>query len=151
MRSGWIAIVIAAGASLLAADQVKVWSSADLKALEQKMSARKEKVETAPLAVYSNYQMSVAHRTASGEAELHETTNDIFYVLSGTATLVTAGTISGQRTTAPHEIRGASITGGEQRKIGPGDWLTIPAGVPHQLLLDPGTEFTYAVVKVTGK
>jgi mannose-6-phosphate isomerase-like protein (cupin superfamily) len=69
-------------------------------------------------------------------------------VISGSCTLVTGGTIPGQHVTQPHEIRGASISGGKKRRIGPGDFLTIPAGVPHQMLLDPGTEITYAVVKV---
>ena len=95
--------------------------------------------------------MSVAYRNASGQAELHQTKNDIFYVISGNCTLVTGGTVSNAKTTQPHEIRGASISGGQKRKIGPGDFLTIPAGVPHQMLLEPGTEITYAVVKVNGK
>ena len=148
MQIRLITILLAAGSLIPAADGAKVWTSADLKALEQKMSAKKEKVTTASLAVFSNYLMEVTHRTASGEAELHLAKNDIFYVLSGNATLVTGGTIAGKHGTAPNEFRGPSITGGEKHKIGPGDWLTIPAGIPHQVLLEPATEFTYAVVKV---
>lgn len=133
------------------ADTSKGWTGAEIKSLEQKMAAKKEKVGTESLAVLSNYQMSVAYRNASGQAELHQTKNDIFYVISGNCTLVTGGTVSNAKTTQPHEIRGASISGGQKRKIGPGDFLTIPAGVPHQMLLEPGTEITYAVVKVNGK
>jgi uncharacterized RmlC-like cupin family protein len=133
---------------LLAVDSSKVWTGDEIKALEHKMAAKKEKVGTESLAVFANYQMSVAYRNASGQAELHQTKNDIFYVVSGNCTLVTGGTIPDGKTTQPHEIRGAAITGGQKRKIGPGDFLTIPAGVPHQMLLDPGAEITYAVVKV---
>ena len=133
------------------ADTSKVWTGAEIKSLEQKMAAKKEKVGTESLAVLGNYQMSVAYRNSSGQAELHETKNDVFYVISGSCTLVTGGTIPGQHITQPHEIRGASISGGQKRKIGPGDFLTIPAGVPHQMLLDPGAEITYAVVKVNTK
>ena len=136
---------------LLAADNSRVWTGAEIKSLEQKMAAKKEKIGTESLAVLSNYQMSVAYRNASGQAELHQTKNDVFYVISGSCTLVTGGTIPGQHITGPHEIRGVSISGGQKRKIGPGDFLTIPAGVPHQMLLDPGTEITYAVVKVNTK
>jgi quercetin dioxygenase-like cupin family protein len=32
-----------------------------------------------------------------------------------------------------------------------GDIVHIPAGTPHQLLLDKGKPFTYFVVKVTGQ
>jgi len=115
------------------------------------MAAKKEKVVTEPLAVLGNYQMSVAHPNASGEAELHQTKNDIFYVISGGCTLVTGGTIPKARSTQPHEMRGAAVSGGQKHKLGTGDLLTIPAGVPHQMLLDAGTEITYAVVKVNAK
>jgi uncharacterized RmlC-like cupin family protein len=144
-----VAVLLAV--ALHAADGTKVWSRAELKSLSDKMAGKKEKVGTESLAVFSNYQMSVAHRNASGEAELHQTKNDIFYVVSGGCTLVTGGSIPNSRTTQPHEIRGAAVSGGQKRKLGAGDFLTIPAGVPHQMLLDPGTEITYAVVKVNTK
>ena len=146
----WIAVAGLA-ATLYGADNSKVWSSADLKAMQQKMAAKKDKVGTEPLIVMSNYQMSVSYRNASGEAELHHTKNDIFYVISGGCTLVTGGTVSQPRTTQPNEVRGPAVTGGQKRKLGPGDFLTIPAGVPHQMLLDAGSEITYAVVKVNTK
>lgn len=135
----------------VSADKSKVWTSTEIKSLEQKMAARNEKIGTESLAVLGNYQMSVAYRNASGQAELHQTKNDIFYVISGACTLVTGGTIPNAKTTQVHEIRGTSISGGQKRKIGPGDFLTIPAGVPHQMLLEPGTEISYAVVKVNTK
>jgi uncharacterized RmlC-like cupin family protein len=137
--------------ALYGADNSKVWTGAEIKSLEKKMAATKEKVGTESLAVLGNYQMSVAYRNASGQAELHQTKNDIFYMISGSCTLVTGGTIPNAKTTQPHELRGAAVSGGQKRKIGPGDFLTIPAGVPHQMLLDPGTEITYAVVKVNTK
>ena len=133
---------------LLAADSSRIWTSGEIKSMEQKIAAKKEKVGTESLAVLANYQMSVAYRNASGQAELHQTKNDIFYVIGGACTLVTGGTIPNAKTTQPHELRGPAVSGGQKRKIGPGDFLTIPAGVPHQMLLDPGTEITYAVVKV---
>ena len=135
-------------AALQAAETAKVWTGAEMKSLSGKMAARKEKAGIASLAVLSNYQMSVAYRSSSGQAELHQTMNDIFYVIGGACTLVTGGAIPNPKTTQPHEIRGATISGGQRRKLAPGDFLTIPAGVPHQMLLDPGTEITYAVVKV---
>ena len=143
--------LLAALAPLQAADASKVWTGAELKALGDKMAAKKEKVGTESLAVLGNYQMSVSYRNASGQAELHQTKNDIFYVISGKCTLVTGGTVASPKTTQAHEIRGSGITGGQRRKLGPGDFLTIPAGIPHQMLLEPGTEITYAVVKIDAK
>jgi hypothetical protein len=49
------------------------------------------------------------------------------------------------------EIRGSSISGGERKSLGPGDVVQISAGIPHQLLLDAGRQFTYFVVKIDTK
>lgn len=136
---------------MAAAGPARVWTGSDVKSRSDQMAAKKEKVGISSLAVYGNYQMSVGYRSASGEAEVHQTKNDVFYVVSGGCTLVTGGTVAKPRTTQPHEIRGASIAGGEKRKIGPGDFVSIPAGVPHQMLLESGTEITYAVVKVNAQ
>jgi uncharacterized RmlC-like cupin family protein len=145
---GAVLLVVVLDSAAAAAGGVKVWTAAELKSLSDKMASAKEKVGTESLAVLANYQMSLAYRNSSGQAELHQTKNDIFYVVSGGCTLVTGGTVSNPRTTQPHEIRGQAITGGQKRRLGPGDFLTIPAGIPHQMLLDPGTEITYAVIKV---
>ena len=69
----------------------------------------------------------------------------------GTATLVTGGTIASPATTAPGEIRGASIEQGIRKKLQEGDIAHIPPGVPHQLVLDAGGTFTYFVVKIPAK
>ncbi|HEY3840465.1 MAG TPA: cupin domain-containing protein [Bryobacteraceae bacterium] len=144
-------ITFALALPLFAADSSKVWTGSEVKGLGEKMAAKKEKVGTESLAVYGNYQMSISYRNASGEAELHHTRNDIFYVVSGGCTLVTGGTVVKPRTTQPNEVRGESVSGGQKRKLGPGDFISIPAGIPHQMLLDPGAQITYAVVKVNTK
>ncbi len=46
-------------------------------------------------------------RTQGGEAELHTTDGDIFYVVEGSATFLVGGTIAGAHETAPGETRGA--------------------------------------------
>jgi len=135
----------------LYADSARVWTNAEIKSMSDKMAAKKEKVGISSLAVFGNYQMSIGYRNVSGEAELHQTKNDVFYVVSGGCTLVTGGTVAKPRTTQAHEIRGSGIEGGQKRKIGPGDFVSIPAGVPHQMLLEPGGQISYAIVKVNSK
>ena len=93
----------------------------------------------------------LALRDRDGKAELHQQFGDVFVVLQGTATLVTGGTIASPTTTAPGEIRGASIEQGIRKKLQEGDIAHIPAGVPHQLVLDSGGTFTYFVVKIPAK
>ena len=47
-----------------------------------------------------------------------------------------------------NEILGASIKDGVRKRLGAGDMVHIPARTPHQLLVAPGKQFTYAVVKI---
>ena len=79
----------------------------------------------------SDYTVSVLRRGAAGQVEVHEKETDIFYVTEGAATLVTGGTMIGGKTTAPNQLRGASIEGGTTHKLTKGDVIVIPAGVPH--------------------
>ena len=128
-----------------------LWKAADLKALSKSLAAKMgaNKTATQQLTNFANYSFMAAHREASGEAELHENQADIFVVQSGEATLTYGGSVVAGKTTAPNEIRGASISGGMDTKLAAGDIITIPAKTPHHLKLDPGKEFTYFVIKVT--
>jgi mannose-6-phosphate isomerase-like protein (cupin superfamily) len=69
-------------------------------------------------------------------------------IQSGTATLVFGGEVIDPAPTAPNEIQGSGIRDGQRRTVSPGDVIEIPAGLPHQFLLTPGTQITYLVVKV---
>jgi glc operon protein GlcG len=104
----------------------------------------------APLVETSGYKVHASRRDAPGEAEIHQTDTDVFYVLSGAATFVTGGTVPDAKPTAPHELRGAAIEGGEVRALRAGDVVTVPAGVPHwfRAVAEP---MTYYVVKVGGR
>jgi mannose-6-phosphate isomerase-like protein (cupin superfamily) len=129
---------------------VHVWKAADLiakgKALGQKLDA--QKVASEPLATEGNRTFSVTHREGSGVAEWHEKQADILMISIGEITMVVGGTIVEGKTTAPGEIRGASITGGTDLTLGPGDVLHIPAKTPHQMKLAAGKQVTYFVTKV---
>ncbi len=94
-----------------------------------------------------NYMVHASHRDAAGMAELHQDDTDIIYVLGGSATFVTGGHVEGGVTTVPREIRGASIRGGETRRIARGDVLIVPNGTPHWFR-DVTAPFDYYVVKV---
>lgn len=127
-----------------------IWKASDLKAHGQQLSRKltEQKVATETLADYGRYQTMLAHREGSGIAELHEKMADLFVIQSGEATVVVGGDISARKTTAPGEVRGSSVTGGERHHVAAGDVVHIPAGVPHQMLLEPGHQVTYFVVKV---
>jgi len=94
-----------------------------------------------------NYMVHASHRAAGGLAEVHELDADIIYVLEGTATFVTGGTPENLKQTAPNELRGTSIRGGETRSLVKGDVLIVPKGTPHWFQ-DVRGPFNYYVVKV---
>lgn len=100
-----------------------------------------------PLVEVENYKVHASRRESPGQVEVHMMDTDIIHVLSGSATLVTGGTLVGGKTVAPEEIRGTSVEGGETRRIEPGDVMIVPHGVPHWFKEVPGP-LTYYVVKV---
>lgn len=145
-------LMIALALPLLAAGDSGIvqYKGSDLTGYEKKLAPKMndKKVATEQLAKWGNHLMMVAHREASGEAELHKKQVDIFIVETGEGTLVVGGTVVSGKETAPNEIRGASIQGGKRMKLAPGDVVHIPANTPHQTLVDSGKQITYAVVKI---
>jgi mannose-6-phosphate isomerase-like protein (cupin superfamily) len=128
-----------------------IWKAAELKAFAKTLAPKMDASKSAnqQLTSFGNYSFMVAHREGTGLAEYHATQADVFVVESGEATLTYGGSLVDGKPTAPNEIRGASISGGMETRLGAGDVVTIPAKTAHQLKLDPGKEFTYFVVKVT--
>src|SRR5829696_2297124 len=130
--------------------QVRVWKSGDIDsrgaALAKKLDAQKVASET--IATEGNRTFMVAHREGSGIAEWHEKQADVMFISSGNVTMRYGGTITDAKTTAPGEMRGPSIEGATEARLGPGDVLHIPAKVPHQMILAPGAKVTYFVTKV---
>ena len=129
---------------------VQVWRSTDIAAkgaaLAQKLDAQKVASET--IAKEGNRTFMIAHREGSGVAEWHEKDADVMFISAGQVTMVYGGTIVDAKTTAPGEMRGPSIRGGTEAKLGAGDVLHIPAKVAHQMILAPGAKVTYFVTKV---
>jgi mannose-6-phosphate isomerase-like protein (cupin superfamily) len=86
-------------------------------------------------------------RTLPGKAEVHTEETDIWYVIDGGCILVTGGSLIDAKQESPGQIRGSGISGGEEQKIGKGDFIRIPNGVPHWVKKIDGGEIVYTVVK----
>lgn len=102
-----------------------------------------------PLVETDTYKVHASRREAPGVAEVHVRDTDIIYVLEGTATLVTGGDVVEGKQTAPDEIRGASIRGGQSQRLERGDVFIVPQGLPHWFK-EVQAPFLYYVVKATG-
>jgi mannose-6-phosphate isomerase-like protein (cupin superfamily) len=92
-----------------------------------------------------NYSINTSRRTDPGQAEIHNLDTDIFYLLDGSATLVTGGTAVEAKATAPNEMRGTRIDGGETHQLSKGQVVVIPAGVPHWFQAVSGNLLYYTV------
>ena len=101
-----------------------------------------------PLLETVGYKVHASRREGPGKAEVHLRDTDIIYVLDGTATIVTGGTVSDGSPAAADEIRGSSIVGGVQQQLVKGDVLVVPNGVPHWFTR-VDAPFRYYVVKAT--
>jgi mannose-6-phosphate isomerase-like protein (cupin superfamily) len=101
-----------------------------------------------PLIETPTYKVHASRREAPGQAEVHEADTDIFYVLDGTATVVTGGRIAAARTISPGELRGRTIEGGTLQRLAKGDVFIVPSGVAHQFT-EVSAPFLYYTVKVT--
>jgi mannose-6-phosphate isomerase-like protein (cupin superfamily) len=78
------------------------------------------------------YNVNMEHRIMGQAASVHETEAELFYVLDGAGTLVTGGKLKDEKRTNAENLTGSGIEGGVSKKVSKGDWIMIPAGVPHQ-------------------
>ncbi len=127
---------------------VDIYSPQQLSAMSARLAQKKTGFASESLQKYGNHYTMLAFREQTGSAEIHETEADVFVATEGTAVIVTGGKLVNGHTEKPHEVRGTSIEGGERHEFAKGAVVHIPAGVPHQLLIQKGSPFTYFVVKV---
>ena len=95
-----------------------------------------------------DFTASIARRTAAGQVEVHVKETDIFYIVEGSATFVTGGTMVGGKESRPNQMLGTDITGGQVHQLKKGDFISIPAGIPHWFKEVPASGVTYYMVKV---
>ena len=77
------------------------------------------------------YTVNVEHRTNKPQAAaIHEAEAELFYVIDGSATMVTGGKLVGETRTGAN-LSGKSIEGGMPTKLNKGDFLMVPEGVAH--------------------
>jgi mannose-6-phosphate isomerase-like protein (cupin superfamily) len=97
------------------------------------------------------FRVQMGKRAEPGQVEFHAKDTDVFYIVSGSATFVTGGTMVGGKPTGPGEIRGTSITGGVTHNLAAGDVIVIPDSVNHwwKEIHTPVVYFT--MKEVTGK
>lgn len=79
--------------------------------------------------------------------ELHDGSDDIYYVLDGAATLMLGGKLDDPKEVSPGEWRAKTATGGQKVEIKKGDLIFVPRGTPHQRTVT-GKGFSMILVKI---
>ena len=126
-----------------AAQAVKTFaSSADVAALAAK--AKSERKENQPLVTerilqLAPYNANLEYRAAVGPAAIHEKEAEMFYVIDGSATMVTGGKLVNESRTNPENLTGTAIEGGASRTIAKGDFVIVPENTPHWFSAINGT------------
>ena len=73
------------------------------------------------------YTVNIEHRQPMAQgASVHADEEELFYVVDGSATMLTGGKLVGEPA--------KTIEGGVSQKFAKGDWIMVPAGVPHQFI-----------------
>ena len=80
-------------------------------------------------------------------AELHDASDDVYYVLDGSATLVLGGKLADPKETDPGEWRAPRITDGKSFEIKKGDLVIVPRGTPHQRSTE-NQDFMMILIKI---
>jgi mannose-6-phosphate isomerase-like protein (cupin superfamily) len=80
------------------------------------------------------YNVAVEQRQPRAQgASLHEAQAELFYVIDGSATMITGGSIADGKRNGTN-IQGTTIEGGTRIAFNKGDFIMVPSGVPHQFV-----------------
>jgi mannose-6-phosphate isomerase-like protein (cupin superfamily) len=96
---------------------------------------------------HEDYDVEYAQRSDKGnEPEVHTYRTHYIHVISGEAVLTYGGTVTNARETGPGQVRGDGIAGGTSITVRTGDFLQIPAGMPHLFeVKGANSKFRYVV------
>jgi len=115
------------------ADKVGVYMSA-AEVADAVAKLPKNPLASVPVFKIGPYNVNVEHRlgtpAAAQAASVHDKDAELFLMLDGTATLVTGGKLV-EGTKDGDNWRGKGIEGGKAQKMSKGDFMMVPAGVPH--------------------
>jgi mannose-6-phosphate isomerase-like protein (cupin superfamily) len=127
---------------------VVVMSSQSLDDLKQKLqpgNKTEELIDSAGMQL----RVAIQHEKnkTGAAAELHDASDDVYYVLDGGATLVLGGKLEAPKEVEPGEWRSPRIIDGKTFEITKGDLVVVPRGTPHQRST-ANKDFTMILIKI---
>lgn len=127
---------------------VVVMSAQSLDDLNRKLqpgNKTEELIDSSGMQIRVALQHEVNRTGAAGE--LHDASDDVYYVLEGSATLVLGGRLDSPKEVEPGEWRSPRIIDGKTYEIKKGDLVVVPRGTPHQRST-ADKEFTMILIKI---
>lgn len=113
--------------------KASVFSASDLAAALAKLSDERPAASVRVFTL-APYNVAVERRLPRPQgASLHETQAELFYVIDGSATLLTGGTLTSPTRNGTN-LSGPGIEGGVRQTFGKGDFLLVPSGIAHQFV-----------------
>ncbi|HEX7282973.1 MAG TPA: cupin domain-containing protein [Vicinamibacterales bacterium] len=109
------------------------YPAADLKAALGKLPTDRP---AASVRVFSldPYNVAVEQRQPREQgAASHSDRAELFYVIEGSGTMLTGGTIADGKQNGVN-TQGTTISNGTRINFNPGDFIMVPSGVPHQFV-----------------
>lgn len=80
------------------------------------------------------YNVAVEQRQPREQgAASHSDRAELFYVIEGSGTMLTGGTITDGKQNGVN-TQGTTISNGTRINFNPGDFIMVPSGVPHQFI-----------------
>jgi mannose-6-phosphate isomerase-like protein (cupin superfamily) len=110
-------------------------SAADVAAMIAKAKAQNDGKATALISQsilsLSPYKANLEYRASVGPASIHEKEAEMFYVIDGSATLITGGKLVGETRTNAENLTGTAIEGGTPQSVAKGDFIIVPENTGH--------------------
>ncbi len=123
-----------------------------LHAIDAEIKTKPVVSKTEDLIDNSGMQLRVAvqydAKKDAAQAEVHDASDDIFYVLEGSAELTLGGALENPKEATPGEWKSDKIIGGQTFTIKKGDLIVIPRGTPHQRINTKGKTFSLLLIKI---
>ena len=155
-RIGWLAIIVALTAVVTMAQRkpseaTRPFVVKSAQSLDDLQQTLKPDNKVSELIDSQGMQLRVAvqheKNRAGAAAELHDASDDVYYVLDGSANLVLGGKLDSPKETDPGEWRSPKIIDGKTFEIKKGDLIVVPRGTPHQRSTE-NKDFMMILIKI---
>ena len=101
-----------------------------------------------PILSLAPYRANLEYRPIPGPAAIHDTEDEVMFVIDGAGTITLGGQMVNPTRSNPTNQSAASISGGTDQKLTEGDFLIVPHGTPHQITAVPGAPLVLMTLHV---